>query len=881
MNNTLPEQKIRLPDDLCGQLIAFRRRVWTLKLSEAFCIAVSALITVVVTIFLADRVGDTPWMLRAVLITAVMAVFTLIPYRIYRWVWRRRSLPQVARLVAHRSPQIGDRLLGVLELVENPSEQARSPELCQAAVRQVAEESRRWDLSQSLPPTRNQLWRNIAASGIVVMAVLSAVLPLATWNAMQRSFFPWRSLARYTFAKFVPLPDRLVIPHGETHLLTIQLDEGSVWLPRLAELQIGQQTRIQATQESREFRLELPPQISEAPLSIRIGDAQQAVTLVPIQRPELKSVEALVSLPSYLQHTENVRKDVRSGTVSLVEGSQVTIVAQANRELAQASVDGLPRVPQIDTVTSDAVPVAHDRSVQFRWQDTFGLQEKEPFTLNLIQAADEPPTISCEGLAKQRVVLDIEQLQFGLQGNDDFGVQEVGMEWQGTTTEGLNGDTRGERLLSVGGPQQATLAAIGTFNAQSLQISPQAIQLRIYVTDYLPNRPRVYSPTFTLYVLDVDQHAIWMTEQLNKWHRQALEVRDRELQLFETNKELRALSTEELNDSETRNRIEQQAAAERGNGRRLQGLTVAGEDLVRQAARNPEFGVGHLEKWAEMLQLLQDISDQRMPSVADLLKEAAKSPQLASATKSSPSAGTIRRTDTGASPPDSATADAQKAAVPTIVDRESSQQPAANGESPESPPPSNNSAPTLRLPVTTLAGLAKQGGDCPVGKKMDEALAQQQDLLTEFEKIANELNTVLANLEGSTLVKRLKAASREQYRIATNLGALMEVTFGRKPHDFPAPQQEQLEGLTKSEVQDSDNVSYILDDMHAYFERRPLLQFKQVMEEMRKSDVVGALRQVSGDLQIEQGLSMAQCEYWSDNLDRWAEDLVDPARGGT
>ena len=90
------------------------------------------------------------------------------------------------------------------------------------------------------------------------------------------------------------------------------------------------------------------------------------------------------------------------------------------------------------------------------------------------------------------------------------------------------------------------MAAIGTFNAQSLQIAPQAIQLRIYVTDYLPNRPRVYSPTYTLYVLDVDQHAIWMTEQLNKWHRQALEVRDRELQLFETNKELRAYRRKNL-----------------------------------------------------------------------------------------------------------------------------------------------------------------------------------------------------------------------------------------------------------------------------------------------------------------------------------------------
>lgn len=881
MKKTLPEQELRLPDDLCGQLIGFRRRVWSLKVSEALSISVTALILSVAAVFISDRLGDTPWLPRTVVFTTVMAVFTLIPYRIYRWVWRRRRLDQVARLVAHRSPQIGDRLLGVLELIQNRSEQARSPELCRAAVRQVSEESRQWDLAKSVPPTRNRLWRNLAASGIVLVGLLSAVVPSATWNAVQRTLFPWRSLARYTFAKFTPLPGQFVIPHGEPYMLTIPLDQDSAWHPRSAEIQIGQQSRLRSVQESGTFRFELPPQVSEVPLQIRIGDAKQEVTLVPMQRPELKSVEAQVSLPSYLQRTDRVRKDVRSGSVSIVEGSHVTIVAQANRELAQASVDGLPKIPQIDTVTSDALAIDKSRGVQFRWQDTFGLQEKEPFTLNLNQAADEPPTIGCEGLAKQKVVLDIEQLQFSLQGHDDFGVREIGMEWQGTTTEGLNGETHGEQLLSAGGPNQDVLAAIGTFNAKSLNIAPQAIQLRIYVTDYLPDRPRVYSPTYTLYVLDVDQHAIWMTEQLNKWHRQALEVRDRELQLFETNKELRALSADELNEPETRNRIEQQAAAERGNGRRLQGLTMAGEELVRQAARNPEFGVGYLEKWAEMLQLLKDISAQRMPSVADLLKEAAKSPQLASATKSSPSAGTNRQADSGGPPPDTDPADVQKPAVPSIVDRESSQQPAAKGESPELPPPSNNSSPTFRLPVTTLAGVAKQGGDCPVGKKMDEALIQQQDLLAEFEKIANELNTVLANLEGSTLVKRLKAASREQFRIATTLGDLMDATFGRIPQDFPAPQRDQLDSLTKSEVRDSDNVSYILDDMHAYFERRPLVQFKQVMEEMRKLDVVGGLRQVSGDLLNEQGLSMAQCEYWSDNLDRWAEDLVDPARGGT
>ena len=122
-----------------------------------------------------------------------------------------------------------------------------------------------------------------------------------------------------------------------------------------------------------------------------------------------------------------------------------------------------------------------------------------------------------------------------------------------------------------------------------------------------------------------------MTEQLSRWHRQSLEVRDHELRLHEINKQLRGLPPEELDRPATRRRIEKQSAAERANGRRLQELVAAGEDLIRQASRNPEFGVGHLERWAEMLQILKDIAAHRMPSVADLLKQASEAkPAVAS-----------------------------------------------------------------------------------------------------------------------------------------------------------------------------------------------------------------------------------------------------------
>ena len=75
--------------------------------------------------------------------------------------------------------------------------------------------------------------------------------------------------------------------------------------------------------------------------------------------------------------------------------------------------------------------------------------------------------------------------------------------------------------------------------------------MRIFAEDYLPGRERAYSPTYTFFVLNAEQHAIWVTEQLSKWHRQSLEVRDKEMQLYETNKQLRALAADELDRPES------------------------------------------------------------------------------------------------------------------------------------------------------------------------------------------------------------------------------------------------------------------------------------------------------------------------------------------
>lgn len=882
MSRVPTQDGLHLPDSLQQQLLTFRRRLWTIKLVESVCGAALAVLLAFLTVFVLDRMFDTPAGLRTVILSVALLGCALVPWAAYRWVWRHRRLEQLARLLSLKHPSIGDQLLGIIELVQSESEQARSLALCNAAVQQVAEAALKRDFSDSVPNPKHRRRAFQVQFAVVILIGLLAVAPAAVSNAWARFLMPWKSTPRYTFAAIEPLPERLVVAHGEPFTISVALAETTDWRPGDGTVQLEGQQPLRTSLESGRYEFSLPALISPASVRIRIGDHSTRLHVEPTLRPELVSLMATVGLPQYLGIQQPLRKDVRGGTVSLVKGSRATFEATANRELSAAKIDGQSQKPVGSKVTSPAAILSESRQLEFQWRDHFGLTGKEPFTISIHGREDEAPSLACENLPRQKVVLDSETLTFKIKAQDDFGIKRVGIEWIGIDKSGLQKPAKGERILAAGGNAKDVLELVGTFSAKSLEIDPQPIEFRMFTEDYFPDRERVYSSAYVLYVLNAEQHAIWLTEMLNRWHRQSLEVRDREMQLFETNKQLRELSSQEIDLPETRRKIENQANAERANGRRLAGLVTSGEELVRQATRNPEFGVGHLEKWAEMLQILQDIAGNRMPSVADLLKEASQSQVAALSAPSpekAPMAGQVRASVPGS--PQEGKAEAKKSAppVPSIVDVESTQ--LSLKPSPADPAEEGKKgSPSLGLPTTSLLGGGGESESCPASQKVEEAVVKQQDLLAEFEKISDELNRILANLEGSTLVKRLKSASRTQYKIAGRLSDLLTGPAQPEAAKSVAAKPEMNE-LATQEAKSSTDVSTIMDDMQSYFERRRFMQFKTVLDEMRKEDVIGSLRQIGDDLNKEHGLSIAQCEFWSDTLDRWAEDLVDPASGGT
>ena len=887
-------ERLSVPNSLREQLEQFRSRVWSTKMLESLAFAVAGVLVAFLVVFTIDRFTDTPRLVRFSIFVATLACWLAIPYAFHRWVWSHRRLDQLARLLRVREPNIGDQLLSVIELAENDQEQARSRTLCAAAIAQVAEAAKKRDLNVAAPRTRVKTWTYLVAGSAVTALALAAFSPAATSNAWSRLMAPWRDTPRYTFTSVQPLASHVVLPHGESIILPVKLESNSRWQPGTGSLSIEGLPDITVERHDSGYEFAVPPQTQVVNAKLRIGDFEQAIEFEPKMRPELVEAMAQVKLPSYLGLSNAIERDVRGGTLAVVDGSTAKVQAVASRELDSAKINEAAVVVTEAKFASEQVAVTEKSDkLKLEWRDKDGLAGRAPFDLLVTPTPDEAPSIASQEFPRQAVVLDSEQINFNALAADDFGIKNVGISWRGLDDKLIEHPAKGEKLLRAGGPDQSSIQSPGTFSAKQLGIDPQPIEVRLWAEDYLPGRERVYSPPHILFVLTPEDHAIWITDQLSKWHRASLDVRDREMQLHETNKRLRAMSEEELADDEMREQLRTQAAAESNNARRLAGLSKAGEQLLRQAARNPEIGVGHLDRWAEMLQILNDISSNRMPGVSDLLNKAAAETKLARAGQggkpkpSGPSAGQNKGAAGGAGKPadESKLAASDKPKMPSISDMESSLQPpddkAVEGEAAKK----KYNGSRLSLPKTTLAGPAKPNEKKPEEEEneestVDEAVYEQADLLAEFEKISDELNTVLANMEGSTLVKRLKSASREQNKVAERIGSRIDALFGQTS-GVKKDDSQLLKDLAEVEQKSSQAVSYIMDDMQSYFERRRMNQFKVVLDDMRQAEVTDALKLISEELPKEHGMSIAQAEYWSDTLDRWAEDLVDPACSGS
>lgn len=908
-----------LPPVLEAKLAAFRRRVWVIKLAEGLLAAVFGLAVSYAVVFVLDRFMETPAWLRAALMLAGAAVLGLgLPLTWHRWVWRQRRLEDAARLLRRTFPRLGDQLLGIVELTHMES-LGRSERLVQAAMAQAAEQVKDVSFENAVPEDRHRAWAWRAGAVAALVVVVFAVVPAAARNALARWLTPWSKVERYTFAKIEPLPVSLVVPYAEPVKLDAVLAKNTEWSPASGQVQVAGQPVVKAARAESTYAFPLPPQKRDAALDVRIGDVRKTVELRPTQRPELKTLVARLTLPDYLQYKTQPVIEARSGMVSVVKGARVSFALTASRELAKATLNGTDQ-PVVKGIV-ETLPAVVEASTEnrFEWVDGYGLRAKEPLVLKVNAVEDEAPRVLARRDEQEQVVIDTEVVTIDLEAHDDFGIKRAGVEWKGVPGEAGVKPAKGDSIATAGEAEQKDVTVKATFCAVRDGVPPQTLELRGWAEDYKPGRDRARSPAFVLHILTKDDHAMWMTENFSKWLQAARETYEHEQRLHETNRELRQMSAADLDRPENRRKVAQQASAEQSNADRLDRLNNAGRKMIEQAARNDAFDAQKLEQWASMVKQLKDIAGKKMPTVADLLKKSSgaegqkageskasepsgqpsppeKAAQQAKAEpgKASPSAPSIKQGEqeaqSGKAKPQDP--DAKPVAqAPSISDREKSDFAKKTGED----KPGDAAKPgagKLGLPSTQLGAAPPKPGEeqrpeqaqnqaSPAQKQLDQALDEQKQLLDAFAKATDQLRELLASLEGSTFVKRLKAASRKQLAIASALNTGTLAAFGLDKKKVAEAVVTQTSEIATQQTEAGSVVRLIQSDLEAYFQRKQDMRFKNILDQMKKTEVVAGLTRIAEDARTNwTGRSIAASEYWADQLDRWAEEMVGAAQAG-
>jgi len=887
----MSDNGLQLPESTRVRLIQFQQRVRVVKIAEGILAGIFGLVLSYLAVFVIDRFINTPAIFRSVLLaTGSIGMAVLFPLKCHRWVWGTRRMEQVAILLKHRFPALGDQLLGIVELAHSEKDLGSSMRLAQAAIQQVDAAVRERDFSDAVPFARHKMWAALVAVPAVLALLACTIVPAAGFNAMARWLMPWRDVDRYTFAQVENLPNQMVVPHGEQFGLGASLSDATRWSPDSASAKFDGQAVVNAGKQDQAYQFQLPAQTTNGTLNVRVGDLTKEVAVGVANRPELNSLSALITLPDYLEYSRPVKADVRGGVISVLKGATAEFEAEVGRNLVEATVKNVPATVEGNRIRPAPVTVSESDVLDFRWRDELGLTARDAFRLKINAVDDAAPEISFQQQDPQQVVLSTDTITFDLQSRDDFGVKNVGLEWKGLQHPVQNpSPDSGEKLVKGGTPEQARLTATATFCADTDNIRAQTLELRSYVEDYKPERGRIYSPAYVLHVMTPDQHAVWMMSQLRRWASLADDVYEEEMRLHDANRQIRQMDSDQLNAPETRRQIEQQADAEKANGQRLTAVTDQGDQLLKQALRNKEMMVGHLETWADGLQRLRDIADKRMPSVADLLRQGAKAPgrkppaNAQAKSKTGPQAGNNKGTQTGEPGEAKKNDQPPQPAVPKLTDTESgfNKQNAVAGEKKQTKAGKGK----FGLPATVLQGGPpaddKKKPETPAEEKMEEAVQEQTDLLAEFEKVREDLQKIMDDLENSTFVKRFKAASREQLEVATALNRTLFDGFGVTEESLDQGQKDQTNRIADREVAQSQKVRDIQDDLEAYYDRRKEEKFMRILQEMQEFEVVKKLDQLGDRVRINRsGDSIARAEYYGDTLDRWAEELVSASKCG-
>jgi hypothetical protein len=816
VNNNSPIEPHHLPERLKSQFSKLKARLWRVELALGAAWGIFAVLVSFLTAFVLDRWQDTPSLIRGGLLLGALAAICLSGgWWCWRWIIAERNLRDYSRLVQRQYRILGDRLLGIVELTEDNSEDTSySEELYQAAVQQVDLDARGCDFTAAV--STRLLTRLGIGSGILILItfILLAILPGAFSNTLSRWINPGGGTPRYTLVTIQPDTNEHLAIRGESFVLEADVNYLSFWKPNKVTVQLDSGYQVLGEVQDNRISLEIPGQFKETSMQMSVGDGSAESKIKPMQRPTLVSLSASIQMPAYL-NLPDTSVDIESGGLDILKGSEVQFTGSINRSLNEivmnwGSMNQVPVTISNATFTTEWLATTNAFEASINWTDQYGFTNAQPWNLNIRQRDDMAPTFQFPELYREMAILETEALELKTEVRDDFGVKEFGINW-----ETINGVKPSKDVLDVDFKDyslhaaQKELRVSFYFSPNLYNIEPgDVVELRGFVTDYYPDREPGQTAIYRIHIVSAVEHAERIRQQLEALLTQLEDVSRLEQSIATaTDETLEKMDT--LSEEDLAARLQDQATDQKLNASQLSEMARKGMETLKEAMRNPTFTDEVMSEWSKTLSEMQQLADQKMQEAAKALSQASQSPP----SQSPPSQ----------SPPSQSQSQASKSAQ-------------------------------------------KQA--------MQEAQEKEQEILDSLEQLQAMVNEDLDQLQALTLAQRLRGLGRTEMDLETTLMDGAEDTIGLFPDEL-APRWRALhDKLGDTQKETAEQSQELQDEIGRFFERTQKEAYGEVSEDMKAKQTVESI--ITTQELILKNITMEaadQVANWSKQFEEWASQL--------
>jgi hypothetical protein len=490
----------RLEPVLDAVLSRLRRRIRAYVLADG----IAAVVVLLGALFWASLAVD--WLFEppvAVRVAMLAAAAAALAYLVYRFLISRLSVRlrnrNMALLLERRFGDFHDSLLTAVELSESPAHAIDfNPHMVAHARREALLYASQVDLGRVFNPAPLVRRASFAAALVASVGVFAVAAPSAieVWarRVLLLSDELWPRRTHLAVDGFDP-NGRVKIARGADWDLVVKADAApGREIPEIVEVRYrtpeGMRGRENMSREGVVAPGEAPFQpyaytfrsVLE-PLEFHVvggDDRRGPFYLDVVDSPTITTMTLHCVYPEY---TRREPRDVPvAGLMQVPMGTEVTILAEANKPLVDVQIDdasneNAPQTHRLDLAAEHGAPrskfqfalgkLEGDKTLLFTLRDHDGIRSREAVRLTLAAVADEPPAVNVALKGIGTAITPAARLPASGEVSDDYGVAGVWFEFRVDESEPR------KNPVKVEGAGSEKVAVADVMDVEPLQLKPQ------------------------------------------------------------------------------------------------------------------------------------------------------------------------------------------------------------------------------------------------------------------------------------------------------------------------------------------------------------------------------------------------------------------------